>query len=140
MRVHSAEASDQDFIDTTYAAVNCPAATADDDVLVAEADDGERVGLGRLVPVADGTVELGGIWVDERFRRHGLAATIVKALLGRAAGRRVFCVPFTPLMDYNKRFGFVDAPRDESVPAPILAKLSVCRATFPQGVGLLRLP
>ena len=80
------------------------------------------------------------MWVEDRHRRHGVAATLVRTLIERAAGRRVYCVPFTPLVDYYKRFGFVDAPSDESVPVPVRAKLDVCRATFPQGVALLRLP
>jgi predicted N-acetyltransferase YhbS len=139
LRIRPAEPGDHSFIETTYAAIRFPAATSDDVILVAELD-GERVGLGRLVPCAEDTVELGGIWVDGRHRRHGIAASLVQDLLERAGSRRVFCVPFTPLVDYYKRFGFVDAPRDASVPPPVRAKLDVCLVTFPQGVSLLRMP
>jgi predicted N-acetyltransferase YhbS len=139
LRIRPAEPGDRPFIDTTYAAIQFPAVTPDDLLLVAELE-GERVGLGRLVQCAEDTVELGGIWVDGRHRRHGIAAAIVQDLLARAGARRVFCVPFTPLVDYYKRFGFVDAPRDASVPPLVRAKLDVCLVTFPQGVSLLRMP
>src|SRR5262249_59979882 len=84
----------RDFIAHTCASVEFGETPADD-VLVAE-HEGERVGLGRLVPIGDDVVELGGIWTDERHRRLGVAALVVRALLERAAGRPVYCIPFRP--------------------------------------------
>ena|SRR5215468_10365707 len=136
--VRPAGPADRDFIARTYASIEFEHGAADD-VLVAE-HEGERVGLGRLVPVAADTVELGGIWTDERHRRLGVAALVVRALLDRAAGRRVYCIPFRALAGYYKRFGFVDAPLDETVPRVVAAKLAATDRRFPQGVALLKLP
>jgi len=136
--VRPAGPADRDFIAATYASIEFERTPADD-VLVAE-HEGERVGLGRLVPVADDTVELGGIWTDERHRRLGVAALVVRALLDRAAGRRVYCIPFRPLAGYYRRFGFIDAPLDETVPRAVADKVAATDRRFAQGVTLLRLP
>jgi GNAT superfamily N-acetyltransferase len=136
--VRPAGPADREFIAATYASIGFEQ-TRDDDVLVVE-HDGSRVGLGRLIPVADDIVELGGIWTDERHRRLGIAATIVRALLERAAGRRVYCIPFRPLADYYKRFGFVEARVAETVPRVVAEKVAVSERKFSQGVTLLRMP
>jgi predicted N-acetyltransferase YhbS len=139
MDVRAAEPADRGFIDATYAAIVFAPRGPDDEMLDAE-HEGERVGLGRLVPVAPDAVELGGIWTDERHRRLGIAAAVVRALLARADGRRVYCIPFAPLEGYYKRFGFIDAPPGEVLPAPITAKLAMCRVTYSESVVLLRMP
>jgi len=133
--VRPAGPADRDFIARTYASIEFEETPADD-VLVAE-HEGQRVGLGRLVPVGDDAVELGGIWTDERHRRLGVAALVVRALLERAAGRRVYCIPFRPLAGYYKRFGFIDAAVDETVPRAIAEKVAGTDRRFPQGVALL---
>src|SRR5262249_23907775 len=119
--VRPAGPADRDFIARTYASIQFEESPADD-VLVAE-HEGERVGLGRLVPVADDTVELGGIWTDERHRRLGVAGLVVRALLERAGSRCVYCIPFRPLAGYYKRFGFIDAAVDETVPRAVAEKV-----------------
>ena len=136
--VRPAGPADRDFIARTYASIQF-ARTPADDVLVAE-HEGERVGLGRLVPVDEDTVELGGIWTDERHRRLGVAAMVVRALLERAGGRRVYCIPFRPLAGYYKRFGFIDAELDETVPRAVAEKVAASEKKFAQGVALLKMP
>ena len=136
LRIRLAAPDDRAFVDATYAAIRFAPSGPGDEVLVAELD-GDRVGLGRLVPIDDGTVELGGIWTDERHRRHGVAGAIIAALKERVGRRRGYCIPFAPLAGYYKRFGFVDARTDEPVPAPIADKLAFCQATYAQPVALL---
>jgi predicted N-acetyltransferase YhbS len=102
-------------------------------------EGGARLGLGRLVPVGPGAVELGGIYVVPDRRGHGVAAAIVRELLGRTGGRRVYCVPFASLAEYYKGFGFVDAIAGDPVPEPVHRKLAFC-SRYPQGVVLLVMP
>lgn len=93
--------------------------------LVAEVD-GERVGLGRIVELAPGVVELGGIWSDERVRGRGVARAMVTALLSRAPAGRLWCIPFAHLAPFYASFGFAETPAPW--PEPIAAKVADCAA------------
>ena len=104
--------------------------------LVAELED-ERIGLGRLVELEPGVIELGGIWTDERARGRGIARAMVTALLERAAGKRLWCLPFAHLREFYESFGFAGTP--EPWPAQVAAKLSLCaKHPIPTGVVLVR--
>ena len=106
--------------------------------LVAERD-GARVGLGRLVTHAPGVLELGGIWTDEAARGHGVARTMVTALLGRLAGTatKVWCIPFAHLAAFYQSFGFT--PGAPPWPPTIAAKVADCAVhALPEVVVLVR--
>jgi GNAT superfamily N-acetyltransferase len=104
--------------------------------LVAERG-GARVGLGRLVTHAPGVLELGGIWTDEAARGHGVARTMVAALLGRLASPRVWCIPFTHLAAFYQSFGF--APSPPPWPSTIATKVADCAMlALPDVVVLVR--
>jgi predicted GNAT family N-acyltransferase len=95
-------------------------------VLVAE-QDGAPVGLGRLVPIEPGVVELGGIWTSDAARGAGVARRMVAALLERAAAERdVWCVPFSHLVSFYESFGFTATP--PPWPEPIAAKVQAAIA------------
>src|SRR5262245_16313153 len=71
---------------------------------------GERVGLGRLVAHAPGTLELGGIWTAEAARGRGIARAIVDELLARWSRReRLWCIPFVHLEAFYVSCGFAPA-------------------------------
>src|SRR6266702_6358102 len=139
LEVRSATPADRPYIDAAYRAIDFAACAPDDELVVAD-DAGAPIGIGRLVPLGGDAVELGGIFVEPAARRAGVAAAVVRALLERAGGRRVFCVPFSHLVDYYKRFGFVDCPVDAAVPAGIHAKLRFCQSRYPDTVVVLVMP
>lgn len=59
---------------------------------------GERVGVGRLQNIGSGTAELGGMYVDDRFRGAGLAASIVEFLIENSGEyKKIYCLPFSHL-------------------------------------------
>src|SRR5262245_2948150 len=58
---------------------------------------GARVGLGRLVELAPGVLELGGIWTAETARNLGVARAMVTSLLAEAPLVRLWCIPFAHL-------------------------------------------
>lgn len=122
-----------------YRAIQFAPTPAGSVALVAELTDGTRAGLGRLVPVGGGAFELGGIWTDDAHRGHGIAAAMVHALIARAAGADLWCVPFVHLVDYYARFGFT--PHVRPWPAAIAAKIDDCIArALPPATVLRRAP
>lgn len=97
---------------------------------------GERVGLGRLVPLGPGSVELGGIWTADAARGRGVARTMVRELFDRAAGLDVWCVPFDHLTEFYLSFGLRLANRPW--PDAIAAKVEDCECRGLPGVTVLR--
>lgn len=101
--------------------------------------DGQRAGVGRLVPVKEDSFELGGILVLENHRRQGLAGRLVRFLLelGESAGT-LYCLPFAHLRDFYEGFGFRSVPSEcNSLPPAIAEKLSWCRGSFESDTCLL---
>src|SRR5262249_29496285 len=138
LHVRAATDEDRPYIDAAYRALDFEPSSAADEHVVAE-DAGARCGVGRLVPLGGGAVELGGIFVEPAARGHGVAAAVVRALLGRAGGRRVYCVPFAHLVGYYQRFGFVECAVD-AAPAGIHDKLRYCQGRYPDTVAVLVMP
>ena len=131
--------SERAWANAQYRAIRFAATPPGAIALVAERG-GARVGLGRLVTHAPGVLELGGIWTDEAARGHGVARTMVAALLGRLgrlASARVWCIPFTHLAAFYQSFGF--APSAPPWPPAIVAKVADCAMhALPQVVVLVR--
>ena len=125
-----------DWANARYADIGFMPSTADDLVIVAESDD-TPVGLGRLVPVAPGVGELGGITVFPEFRGQGIASAIVADLLQRSPYPALYCVPFAHLEPFYGSFGFLPVADPATVPPEITSKVRWCRTTYPEGVGLL---
>ena len=111
-----------------------PSDLARDTQLVAEID-GDPAGLGRLVPVDDESCELGGMLVFEEFRGRGVAKTLIDALLERARGRTVYCIPFADLEAVYAAAGFA---RTEEAPPAVREKYEWCRSEYERGVVLMR--
>ena len=78
-----------------YRAIQFAVTPPDAIALVAELA-GVRVGLGRLVALAPGVTELGGIWTDEAVRGRGIARAMVSALLARFEHRAGGGAPVEP--------------------------------------------
>ena len=107
------------------------------DLLALALVDDEPAGLGRLVPVDDAAAELGGIFVLPEFRGKGLAAAIVQYLIEQSQGRRLFCIPFSGLETFYRRFGFVPAVPQTQVPGEVVERLEWSRRAYPEPVMLL---
>ena len=99
---------------------------------------GERVGLGRLVPLGPDSVELGGIWTADAARGRGVARAMVRELFDRAAGLDVWCVPFDHLTEFYLSFGLQRT--DPPWPDPIAAKVEDCERRGLPAVAVLRAP
>jgi len=138
--------------------VKFQASSAIDKILVAEVQDGGEtvcVGLGRLVPLPSVITkshlayELGGIWTDEKYRRYGIARSVVRSLLDIVRAElgvttddpkaTVYCLPFTHLLPFYCSFGFkeIRPPKasceskkesQNAVPCQNAAKAASCAA------------
>ncbi|MGZ5432203.1 MAG: GNAT family N-acetyltransferase [Thermoanaerobaculia bacterium] len=138
MLLRTATPDDAGWIQEQYEKVHfIPSDLARDTVVVAEVD-GERVGIGRLVPAGDGACELGGMFVDDAVRGRGIARAIVDELIRRAGSQDVYCVPFADLEALYAAAGF---RRIEPVDVPdkIQEKLDWCAREIDRAVILMKL-
>jgi N-acetylglutamate synthase-like GNAT family acetyltransferase len=120
----------------TYRAIRFAETPAGAVALVAE-ERGVIVGLGRLVELEPGVVEMGGIWTDEAMRGRGVARQMVTELLARASAPRLWCLPFAHLTAFYESFGFAHAPAPW--PAAVAAKMrSIEALALPAAVVLVR--
>lgn len=97
---------------------------------------GKKVAVGRLVPVDEGSVELGSLYVEEVYRGRGVAKHIIDFLLGRADSKKVYALPFKHLSSFYQAIGFV-ACAVERAPREMKDKFEWCRKRYPYEVTLL---
>jgi GNAT superfamily N-acetyltransferase len=137
VRLRQATAADSGWINAAYADVHFqPSDLSRDLVIVAELD-GERAGLGRLVPAGEEACELGGMLVFDAFRGRGVARAIIDELLRHADGRAVYCIPFADLERIYERAGFRRRERRDDVPEYVKEKLAWCEREMERAVVLM---
>lgn len=135
-RVRRLAADERAWANERYAEIGF-ALSGDDDLLVVAEVDGARVGLGRLVPLAPGAAELGGIYVLPEYRGRAIARRIVDHLVATSPYPRLFCIPFTPLERFYRSCGFGTPRPDLEIPQAARAKVSWCEGRYPDPVCLL---
>ncbi|WP_242928392.1 GNAT family N-acetyltransferase [Pontibacter vulgaris] len=108
-------------------------------IAIAEVDE-KRAGIGRLVPLSDTAMELGGILVLEDYRGYGLARAIVLYLLAQAGFRTLYCLPFARLENFYASMGFRPVSDLEMVTEKLLEKWNWCNSTYPETTLLLYRP
>ncbi|HYI11471.1 MAG TPA: GNAT family N-acetyltransferase [Thermoanaerobaculia bacterium] len=136
-RLRLAVAADEGWINAAYADVHFQLSDLSRELMVVAEVDGERAGIGRLVPLSDQACELGGILVFDQFRGRGIALAIVAELLRHAAGRTVYCVPFTDLEPIYARAGFVLCEEEPGRLPKLQEKLDWCRREIDRPVSLM---
>lgn len=108
-----------------------------EDLVVVTEQEGRALGLGRLVPQADGTAELGGIYVFKEARGGGLARAIVARLIEESGGRGLFCLPFAHLEALYASLGFAPVAAELAVPEALRLKYEWCKGHYAEPVLLL---
>lgn len=134
MNLRVATPAEAQWVNERYAEVRfVPSDVTREAVIVAEID-GVPAGLGRLVPVDDGSCELGGMLVFESFRGRGVARALIDELLRHANGRDVYCIPFADLETLYASAGFA---RTEDAPQSVREKFEWCMRTYDRPVLLM---
>lgn len=138
MRLRLAETHESSWINDRYAEVHfLPSDLGREIVVIAELD-GQRAGLGRLVPAGENVMELGGMLVFEHFRGRGVARAIVEELIRRARDADVYCVPFADLEAFYASCGF-RATAPDAAPAKVREKYEWCVREMDRAVTLMML-
>src|SRR5262249_26114604 len=131
--VREANSDEVDWINERYDEVGFIHSDFSRELIAVAEFDGVRAGLGRLVPIDEGTADLGGMYVFDVFRGRGIAEEIVRFLLqhGRVYSR-IFCLPFAHLSGFYSRFGFNPHLESSSIPEDIMKKHQWCNRQYPQ--------
>lgn len=125
MLLRIATQGDAEWIREQYERVHFVQSDLARDTVVLAEIDGQRVGMGRLVPAGERAYELGGMFVDGAYRGRGIAHAIVEELIRLAGDRDVYCVPFANLETLYAESGFRRV-EPVNVPETIQEKLDWC--------------
>lgn len=132
-----AGADDLAWANARYAEIDFLPSKAADLIAIARVD-GVAAGLGRVVGVADGEGELGGMYVLDGFKGLGLARRIIAFLQDNSGCHTLYCLPFAELAALYHPMGFAPVANDAAVPAAVAAKHRWCNSHYGKPVLLLR--
>lgn len=107
-----------------------------DFIAVAEMD-GNKVGLGRVVPVTQTVGELGGMYVLPEFRGQSIAAQLVHFLISYSGFPTLFCIPFAHLEHFYAQHGFMPVTESTVVPPAVESKYKWCQEHYDNPVCLM---
>ena len=105
-------------------------------IAIAEVE-GAPAGIGRLVSIDEGNLELGGMYVQDEYRGLGVAKGIVLYLLQQAKNKTVYCLPFAHLENFYSACGFAPVHDIAHVPEEVVQKWEWCQNMYPQPTLLL---
>ena len=136
--LRTATPDDAGWIQDQYEKVRfLPSDLARDTVVLAEID-GQRAGMGRLVPAGEHACELGGMFVDDAWRGRGVARALVEELIRRAGSKEVYCIPFADLEALYAASGFRRI-EPVNIPETVQEKLDWCARAMDRPVILMKL-
>lgn len=140
LTIKTATQNDLNWINNCYDKVNFVHSDLGNETIAIACYDSVPAGIGRLVTIDGNATELGGIYVFESFRGKGIAGEIVKYLLKFPTHfKDIYLLPFEPLANFYRQFGFTECLIDNSIPLKIKNKHSWCNQHYPQATLLFRL-
>jgi GNAT superfamily N-acetyltransferase len=132
-----ASAGQLPWVNARYAEIDFVPSPPSDLVMIASCG-GERAGLGRVVPLAAGIGELGGMLVFDRFQGRGLAKAIIASLCALPGFSTLYCLPFAELEAMYAAMGFARVADDGTAPPPLSKKFRWCNQHYSKPVLLMR--
>lgn len=126
---------DLEWVNGKYKEINFKE-SAEGDFILKALCNGKPAGLGRLVRVDQSNGELGGIYVFPEFRGKKIAEVIVSTLIQNNPYVNLWCIPFEPLENFYRKFGFTGVTSQE-VPSEISEKVTWCEGRYPDPAILL---
>ena len=142
MTIQQATPADQAWVNHQYNSINFLPSDVNVDYVTIAFIDGQRAGLGRLVPIANNCWEMGGMYVLPEFRKRGVAGEIVAHLIEKKAEYEgvLWCIPFRHLVSFYARYGFEEIePTKVDIPQKILEKHNWCDSHYDKGVAFMLL-
>ncbi|MBB6611995.1 GNAT family N-acetyltransferase [Pontibacter sp. Tf4] len=137
LTIRKAQPDDIAWVNAQYQQVHFQLSNYSNELIVIAEANGEKAGVGRLVTVDENTLELGGMYVPESFRRFGVARTIVTFLVAQVTGKTLFCLPFEHLQHFYESCGFKPVADPGRVPPKVLQKWEWCNQVYPHKTLLL---
>ncbi|PWF41877.1 GNAT family N-acetyltransferase [Massilia glaciei] len=136
VNIRDANSADLEWINERYRTIDFLPSTSKDIGVVAEVD-GIAAGIGRIVIVAEGQGELGGMYVFDQFKGRGIAKQIVARLQAISPCAKLFCLPFEELEALYTSMGFAPVPLSAGHPPHIVEKYRWCNSHYAKAVLLL---
>lgn len=129
--VRKANANEISWINEQYDEVGFKHSIYNNEFICIVEVDGKKVGLGRVQYLNADSAELGGVYVQEEYRQHKLATKIVSYLIQSCNEyKRIYCLPFSHLEAFYKKFGFEVVSSCVEVPSEIIEKHQWCNTTY----------
>lgn len=135
--IRPAHADELAWVNARYADIDFVPSPPTDLVMIASAG-GVPAGLGRVVPLAPGIGELGGMLVFDEFQGRGLAKAIIASLCALPGFSALYCLPFAELETLYAAMGFAQVPDDGTVPPHVSQKYKWCNQHYGKPVLLMR--
>lgn len=141
MIIRQAVLEDQAWVDEQYQSVDFIPSDVSQHYVLMATWNGVPAALGRLVPLEDGSFEMGGIFVKSDFRKLGIARELVAHLVEKNKGKNgTWCIPFGHLSAFYQSCGFRKALAEDPIPAEIRKKVNWCSDYYSSEVDLLYIP
>jgi N-acetylglutamate synthase-like GNAT family acetyltransferase len=138
MKIRKALENELPWINKKYDEVAFVHSRFENEIIAIAEVDGEKAGIGRLVSLDNDNLELGGIYVFEKFRGKGIAHKIVEFLLKSSKpNKTIYCIPFAKLSTFYKKFGFAPCRELKEAPQDIVRKIQWCQRSYEEHVELL---
>ncbi|HXD48534.1 MAG TPA: GNAT family N-acetyltransferase [Gemmatimonadaceae bacterium] len=124
--VRIADAAEHDALTALYRSWGYRAGIAPGSIVYAAMRDGQTVGLVRRT-IEDETTMLRGMFIDPELRRRGIGEQLLAAFTADLPDVDCLCVPFTHLVSFYGRSGFVVIP-ESAAPAFLRERLERYRS------------
>lgn len=139
MEIKKAKDKDLKLVNKIYKKINFLPSTLINEIVAIAYEKNNKVGLGRIIVIDSSSCEMGGIFVDLKFRKKGIARKIVSFLIENSQKDQIYCIPFKYLKKFYSGFGFREIKASNSVPKKIAKKFKFCEKTYEQETILMKL-
>ena len=137
IKIKEARNEDLEWVNATYSSIKFLPSSLKDEIVAIAYESDQKFGLGRISVIDDKSCELGGMYVDPKYRRRGIARDIVTYLLENAQKSKVYCIPFLHLEHFYASFGFKRINEGVSIPTKIAKKFQFCKETYAEETILM---
>jgi len=130
-QIRLASFDDLTWINAKYREVKFPEANLENEIIAIVESNIEKIGVGRLRRIDNNIFELSGMYVEDAYRKKGIAGKVIEFLLTTIEPHQsVYCLPFSHLNSYYKKYGFDEINDCSEIPKGLKDKQKWCGNTF----------